>query len=219
MVEFVWFTFFSSMAYVAMLVMMFSLFKLQFKGYANQILLTTLLLCYVSYTMRLQNLEAYTTVAQYILFFLLVWLLFRIQVFYALISSFVAFFGYGFLQTLIVFIGFKLKWWSPELTRGDLHVIEATTAIIYMTIAWIIRQRRRGFNFVPTSMNARVKYSKLNIAFLIVIPLAMLATTILLFATTISDSGNNIYYAILLGLSIILVLRLAHAKEWEDIDD
>jgi hypothetical protein len=169
--------------------------------------------------MRHQNLEAYTTVAQYLLFFLLVWMLFRIQVFYALIISFVAFFGYGLVQVMIVMGGTALHWLSLGHI-ADKYVIEVATASIYTLIAWTIKKKRIGFNFVPTSMHARVKYSKLNIAFLVVIMLAMMALTIVLFTTLgFSSYIDGIYFAVLFGVSVFLVLRLSYVKEWEDIDD
>jgi hypothetical protein len=218
--NFVLFTLFSSAEYVAVFILMFTLFKFRFKGYRKQIALSSLILCYVSYTMRLDGMQSFTSIVQFILFFLLVWMLFQVQAFYAAIMTFTAFFGYGVIQGLIIYITseigiIKLSDLSEYSLTGK--SLQLGTAVVYSSIGWLIRKKNKGFDFVPTSNYGRIKYTKLNLFFLIV----MIFSTFGLFsALYLINSHNTIEGSIVLfinfAIGFCVLLYLSNRKEWED---
>jgi hypothetical protein len=218
--KFVLFTLFSSMEYVATFILMFTLFRFRFKGYRKQIALTSLILCYVSYTMRFDGMANITTIVQLILFFLLIWMLFQVQVFYAAIMSFTAFIGYGIVQILIVLITLNLGMLEiADLRENTLkgYVIQLGTAVIYASIGWIIRKKNWGFSFVPTSNYGRIKYTQLNMIFMLV----MIISTIAMLFTIYAINNNRSIEAsvILLAIFVIIfsvMLYLSNRKDWDN---
>ncbi|MEX2460190.1 MAG: hypothetical protein WD469_02620 [Paenibacillaceae bacterium] len=218
--KFVLFTLFSSAEYVAIFILMFALFRFRFKGYRKQIALTSIILCYVSYTMRIDGMENITTIVQFILLFILVWMLFQVQVFYAAIMSFTAFFGYGLIQGIVVLIFSMLGLLKiSDIQENSLtgYTLQIGTAIIFSSIGWLIRKTNKGFDFVPTSIHGRMKFTKINLFFLFVL---IISSILLAFAYYIINNYKNtedsIIFIIILVISIAMLLYLSNRKDWED---
>jgi hypothetical protein len=218
--NFVLFTLFSSAEYVSIFILMFTLFRFRFKGYRKQIALTAVILSYVSFTMRMDGMQNVTTIMQVVVLFLLVWMLFQVQVFYAAIMSFSACFGYGVVQGLIVLVTSELGLLKiSDISENSLtgYGLQISTAIVYSLIGWIIRKNNMGFDFVPTSKNARIRYTKLNLFFLLVMITSIL---VLFFTIYLINNYSNIEGSLILVIIYVIgfsvLIYLSNRKEWED---
>jgi hypothetical protein len=217
--KFVLFTLFSSAEYVAVFILMFTLFRFRFKGYRKQIALTALILSYVSYTMRIDGMENITTIVQFILCVLLVWMLFQVQLFYALIMSFSAFLGYGVLQSLIVLVSSELGILKiSDISQNSLtgYGLQISTALIYSCIGLIIRKKNKGFDFVPTSKYGRIRYTKLNLFFMLVMIFCTLGFCFAVYLIKNMDIEGNIILFIVFVIGFSFLLYLSNRKEWEN---
>jgi hypothetical protein len=218
--KFVLFTLFSSAEYVATFILMFTLFRFRFKGYRKQIALTSLILCYVSYTMRIDGMANITTIVQFILFFLLVWMLFQVQVFYAAVMTSTAFIGYGIVQSLIILITSNLGILeiadiSENSSTG--YALQASTAVIYASMGWLIRKKNSGFSFVPTSNYGRIKYTKINMIFMLVMIISTITISLVLYVINNNRNieGNVIIFTILVIIFSVM-LYLSNRRDWEN---
>jgi hypothetical protein len=217
--KFVLFTLFSSAEYVAIFILMFTLFRFRFKGYRKQIALTSLILCYVSYTMRLDGMANITTIIQFILCILLVWMLFQVQLFYAAIMSFSAFFGYGVIQSLIVLITselgiIKISDINENSVTG--YGLQLGTAILFSSIGWIIRKKNMGFDFVPTSSHGRIRYTKLNLIFLLAMIICTLGISFTFYLINNGKIEDLVVMIIVFGIGFTFFLYLSNRKDLED---
>jgi len=219
--KFVLFTLFSSAEYVAIFILMFTLFRFRFKGYRKQIALTSLILCYVSYTMRLDGMESFTSIIQFILLFLLVWILFQVQPFYAAIMAFAAFFGYGLIQGLIVLLYINVGLLNMSEINYDSYkgyMLACSTSLIASLIGWLIRKKNMGFDFVPTSTHGKMKYTKLNLLFISFIVISTLVMSFIYYLiSNVKRVDDIVIFISILLCTLSLLLYLAKKKDWENV--
>jgi hypothetical protein len=219
--KFVLFTLSSSAEYVAIFILMFTLFRFRFKGYRKQIALTSIILCYVSYTMRLDGMENITSIVQFILLFMLVWILFQVQPFYAAIMSFTAFFGYGLIQGFIVLLYIKMGFLKMSEINYDTYkgyVLASSTVLIASAIGWLIRKNNKGFDFVPTSAHGKMKYTKLNLVFISFIVISTLVMSFIFYITNnLKSAEDYVIFVTILVASVSMLLYLAKKKDWENV--
>lgn len=219
--KFVLFTLFSSAEYVAIFILMFTLFRFRFKGYRKQMALTSIILCYVSYTMRLEGMENITSIVQFILLFLLVWMLFQVQPFYAAIMSFTAFFAYALIQSLIVLLYFEIGFLKMSEINYDTYkgyILACSSVLIASGIGWLIRKNNKGFDFVPTSAHGKMKYTKLNLVFTFLIVISTLVMSFMYyFTSSFKQIGDIVIFISVLLCSVSLLFYLAKKKDWENV--
>src|SRR5690625_1713853 len=178
MLEFVLFTFFSSFEYVAIIMIAFAIYRIRFKNIAFHLLFISLSLSYVSFTMRDHvGIESFAPIIQIMVLFLFIWLMFRIQVFYALLITVTGYFSLvidqGLLIVLLDFLGVIIfEQVAPSTMIG--YYIQMLTAAVLIVLSSIVEKFNWGFDFVPHSEFAKVRMRHENTIILSIILVAFL---------------------------------------------
>lgn len=170
--DFIMFNLISMFENVAAFCLMFALFRFRVKEYFIHILFAAFLMSQLSYYMRtvfeLGNIVPFMSM---IMMFLMMWLLFRVQVYYAGIMSLVTYIAFSSIQAMLVL---------AQLSTGMLEAIEPfstaayinqlITALLSFIVSWFLFRRRLGFTFVPFSESSplRIKGENLWYIFLII---------------------------------------------------
>lgn len=215
------YTLFSAYDSVAILVLMFSLFKIPMKHLKYQIILVSVTLGYLSYTIRvIDDISAIAFVFQTIGLFLFVWLMFRIQVFYALLITVTAYVIFGCVQLVIIFSA----QWIFNFQLNDLankfpliYTLQIITDTLILLISKLLVNRKIGFNFVPHDDLEKTKFSRENIIILFTIIL-LVSFVGIIFAFSINNFEhiNATFLFASTGVAMIVLLAFAFQKEKND---
>jgi len=216
--DFIYFTLRSSLEYIAIIALMFTLFKIEYKHMKYQIGFVCLILSYVSYTTRLEGLTSISPMVQLVLLILFVWLLFQIQVFYAALISIVGYHVYGGIQSILAiimeFLG-ALSLDNPNLMALPFTILAVLSSVSVLLISYIIKKNNWGFTFVPHSPHRKVKLGKdKNRVVLIVILFGIVLFGISYYFTYVRNLPELVYLLTIVNIVIsILVIYYAIRKE------
>ncbi|GIQ71169.1 hypothetical protein DUZ99_11970 [Xylanibacillus composti] len=152
--EFAIFTMASSFGYVGTLMLMFSIFKIEYRWYIPQMVFICIFLSYISFTMRMASLTLYAPTVQVITLIVIMWLLFRFQLLHAAIITVTGYilsaavdFVWGYLFLLG---GYKIEPFSTVMYTGA--VLAGSSNIL---LASWIHKRRWGFSFAHEGVKER----------------------------------------------------------------
>jgi len=213
--NFLIFTLISSLEYSAMIIFIAALFRFRyFLNMKFHILTVCILLSYVSYTTRtIYELTIGSTLIQLGLMIVFIWLLFRVQVFYAALLMLAGFMGYSAVQMIFVFLFTSFNVFTTDdlaLLKWPTHLLPIATSIFFYLVSWIIIKKNWGFSFVPDQSDAHFKIKLDNILMLGLITITFLILIILhgVGYTLIENLyiGSSLYI-ILFALIIVYAIR------------
>ncbi len=203
------FTLFSSIEYVGMFLLMFSLFRVNSRWYIPHILFVCISLSYFSFTMRADSLTMYAPIIQIILLVIFMWLLFRFQIFYAALMSITGYISILVIDVLVASVVSRFADVTIPFTI-QMYIIAVISGFLAMSISYLIRKRNWGFVFVPHSEDVTVNYRKReNILMIVVMVLSAVGFAIAFYLTVILKTAISFYATLLfllLAVSILLYI-------------
>lgn len=197
--DFIWFNLFSTIEVVGMFVLMLALFRFKIREYITHIVFASFLLSQTSYYMREHfDLASYVPLMYVVFTFLFVWLMFRVQLFYAAVMAVTGYIGLIIIQGVIIFIGISLNLFQLDDIGPTWlgYVLQLITFLTSLFISWLLMRKRIGFTFVPFSESVSVKLKGENTLILLVILLTFLFTSV------------NLYLSFLGMISFMIVVVL-----------
>ncbi|MDF2662784.1 MAG: hypothetical protein K0Q94_5575 [Paenibacillus sp.] len=206
---------FSSLEWLALVVLMFTMFRFQLRDYAGQLLFTAFLLSLFSYVVfhTLQIKLAFTLLQPPVVF-LFLWQIYRIQPFYAGLMTTYGYLAYLLVQKSVLFGLYRLGLSPAEVLyvtwKGT--AVQCATAAIAFLAAYLFGKYRLGYTFVPDSVFAPVHWNRLNVTLLV---LSLIGYGI------VAVSGHDMYESGSMPLLLLfmtggimgVLLRLALKKE------
>ncbi|WP_151734363.1 hypothetical protein [Paenibacillus tengchongensis] len=187
MQDFALYILFSMLETFAMFFLAFRVFKIDL--YTKEIVFASALMAFISYTLRYDyGLITADIIVQYILNYLFLWLLFRIQFFYAAIVNGLAYLSYMLIQStcyLIMDLTGANSLVFPFMTLS-VYMLQSVSALVTLIAACYIHRKRKGFDFIPDKPDERITLSLRE-----VILFAISAPSVLIVILTIILTNNE----------------------------
>lgn len=170
--EFLLFMLFSVFECYSMYFLMFKVFKIDI--FHKEIIFSSILMSGISYFVRIDySFASLDLFLQITLMFLLVWMLFRIHFFYAIVMTITTYQAYATIQIGLYYI-LSIKKYS----HSSVYLLQVISAATIFLIGWVVAQKRLGFDFIPDTPNYRlVLKTKDKILFALTIPALFFLTT------------------------------------------
>jgi hypothetical protein len=224
--NFLGFMVFSPFEYIAIFILMLSLFRFNFDSfYTKRIIFASILLSCLSFTMRAESLTNLNTPVIGVLLFIFVWLMFEVRIFHALIMSVSVFIAYGLIQAIFITIVQYLNIFDlKEIESTDKgytfpgFIIALISIIFFVLIAWIIKRRNSGFDFVSHDTSKTNEYNGINILLSIGILFTIAITGITYYLILDFEKGFYLMTIVLL-ITLVLILYLSNKKDLHDAGD
>lgn len=171
MANFAGYMFFSTIEFIALMLLTFSLFTFDVRYYRKELLITSVSVTLLSYVFVIFNISQWLAFVEFILLTLVYTFGFKQKWYYAIWISFAGLAAYILLQLVVAFISIK----SGLITATDTsesfgfipYLHQTITAVIATAIAIYVRANRQGFGFTFRTKLYRLLYS--TIAFLSII--------------------------------------------------
>ncbi len=211
------FTILSSIQYISIILAGFSLFRINFKWFKPQIAFVCIALSYVSFTMRIESFALYSPIIQLIILIVSMWLLFRIQIFYAAIVSITGYLVFIILDSATYYIALTITN-ELRLFTIQMYIVALISGVLTMIVSMLIYRKNWGFSFVPLNEDSYVNYrQKENFLLLFVmivsaIGLIFVFYFFITFNTIVSFLGTLAF--LISAFSILLFLL--HRKEYKE---
>ncbi|NBI28887.1 ATP-binding protein [Chengkuizengella marina] len=145
LIDIINFTFFSMIEYFILFYFIFTIFRIRMVEYIPQIVLTSLILLYVSLSLRDgYGLETIAPISQMVLLSFLMWQLFRMKLVHAIMMSVVGFVGFALLQ-MIIYLSYK-----PDISlfSNEVYFLQTIIAVIGFVIVFIIKKFNVGYSLI-----------------------------------------------------------------------
>jgi hypothetical protein len=209
------FWFLSMLEYFAIFFFMFRLFTFRIKEYISEIIFSSIILTFVSDSLRNAfDLGFIDPLVQILLFCALLWQVFKVHIFYALIMS-VSMAFYNTIQALLYALLVKFGWISTPMTIIDIRSIQLLTVFVVMFIGLMLQWKNWRYTFVPTDKHLKVKYGGNNLALLVIIVLELIILGTGFYYYT---SGYNIILSVSI-VSVIIMLGYLHFINKKEIEE
>jgi hypothetical protein len=215
--NFILFNLFSTVELFAAITLMLCIFKYRMTDYIPQIILTSLVISLISHTMRFElNSESWVPLVSLLTLFYFIWMLFRVSIIYAFIISFVGYLAYGVIQVVFLFSLQFFGYFSLDLALEPYshitYVLQLITSILALSVAYLLRRKNYGFNWVPYSKKAKFDLKGGNFFFFIVVFISVIAVG-LLFHWYLAGYINLLANFILFFVVLAVLFYLAGRKE------
>ena len=199
---------------IAGFILMMSIYLFPIRSYTPQIVFTSIVMAQTSYLLReVFLLDWLTPFFMLVWMVLLLWLLFRIHLFYALLMAVSGYLVYIVLQMLIVLI---LQAVSPlteiQETFQYLKLVQLLTSLAALAISRILIKKRLGFSFVPDRISENVPVRGTNRKLLITLIIASIWISVMV---SVLSRGMGAYLGALISISLIaaMIIHLMVIKE------
>lgn len=157
--DFVLYMVFSVIESSAMFYLAFKIFKIDI--FFKEIVFAGCIMGFISYALRHEyGIPDVDQAVQFLLFFLFIWMLFRIHVFYATILAGMTSQLYLAVQTVYYFLMAKIGVFEstiPYILSIGTFALQTLAATTVITIGWIVGKRRSGFDFVPDTPSGKLQ--------------------------------------------------------------
>lgn len=216
--QFVLFSIFSSIEYIAMFAIMFALFRFEYRFYHVNVLFISLLMCFVSYSLRYGfDLANYSSLIQLFLMILIFALMYRQHLFYSGIMVIISFVIYGLIQAGIVQLLDLLGVMKIEAMLKEFSIegkiLQSLSAAVAMLVYYLIKLTKKGFSFIPHTNRVSIKFTGINLLILILI----LVQTALVGAMYYYANMNEVKgYYFLSGILVFLLGFLLYLSRKKD---
>jgi len=208
----------SSLEYIAMITLMFSVFRFNFRGFIPHTIFICILQSYISYTIRDAGFPQFAPTVQMIVFIVCIVLLYRVHWYYSFIMGVVGYQGYLTVQAFLLFLAISFGMIGPDEAqydnlRGILIVL--LSAAIPIALAIFMRYRGWGYTFVPTSEHIRIELKGVNLMILCLLIVGVVVSGV----SVVYFSEVVVYYGLsfLQLLVLLFLLRYAQKKEMQDV--
>lgn len=206
---------------VTLFILMFTMFKIPIKVNVIHILFASTVISYFVFSINeVDNIANYSIILQIIVLFLFVWLMFRIQIFYAFVISCVSFITYTLVQILIFY---TLRIWGivDMSTLNEegyaIFLLQLSSVSFTLAICSYLRNKGIGFNYVPHSEDAKVKLTKTNITLLSTVIIAsFIYQSLYVIARKESLSSGGIAWLIINSISVVILTYYSIKKDNEE---
>ncbi|MFF2909934.1 hypothetical protein [Paenibacillus sp. NPDC057934] len=218
MLDFVLFMFFSVIESFSMFLLSFRLFKIDL--YIVEMLFASIIMAFISYVLRHDYSFPIIDIAtQYFLTFCFFWMLFRIQVFYAVIITGIAYQSYMLIQSLLFLFMNQLGIYSLPFKEFSSisYLLQFLSSLITVIIGAMIANKRKGFDFIPDKPNGRIDITfKEKILFALSLPSILVVMSTLFFASHLTRFFIVIptAYALILYGYLYLSYKKDRGESW-----
>ncbi|WP_020619666.1 hypothetical protein [Paenibacillus daejeonensis] len=199
---------------IAGFILMLSIYLFPIRSYTPQIVFTSIVMAQTSYLLREVFLLDWLTPFFMLLWMvLLLWLLFRIHLFYALLMAVSGYLVYIVLQMLIVLI---LQAVSPlteiQETFQYLKLVQLLASLAALAISRVLIKKRLGFSFVPDRISESVPVRGTNRKLLITLIVASIWISVMV---SVLSRGMGAFVGALISISLIaaMIIHLMVIKE------
>ncbi|MFD0716584.1 hypothetical protein [Paenibacillus sp. GCM10027626] len=204
---------------IAGFVLILAIFMFPVRTYLIPTIFAAIVMAQTSYLAReVLNLDSITPLLMLGWIIVVIWMLFRVHIFYALLMAVTGYVCYGAMQLILIFLcQFFID--LDTLTTGfnQLKVIQIITSTVSMIIAIIFIKKRIGFSFVPDRKTEKVTYIGVNrILLYVLIGASLIIAAVSYFVH--DGKFSFLLYIFSFILVILIVLYLAIWKERRDID-
>lgn len=206
---------FSMLEWFSLIILSFTMFKIEIRGFRGQIVFTSFLLSLLSYILIVAlDLVGFATFLQPPIVFIFYWQMFRIPAFYAALIMTNGYLAYIFLTSisyiLLQRLGSILV--VPDTTISFIN--QSVTAIVSLLVALAIHKYRIGYTFVPYYQSSNIKFTKINTRLLLSTIMGYLALTSFNFLYFL---GNYTQFIIIpITVSLVLLQYWVLKKEFSD---
>lgn len=162
-----WFLLFSMLEWTALIILSFTMFKIEIRGYRGQIIFTSFLLSLLSYILIVAlDLVTFATFLQPPVVFMFYWQMFRIPAFYAGLIMTNGYLAY-IVTTTLVYGVFQI--YNIDLIPGTAwnFLAQTLTSILALSAALLIYKFRLGYTFVPYGEHTTIKLTRINLQLLV----------------------------------------------------
>ncbi|PYI51558.1 hypothetical protein [Paenibacillus flagellatus] len=193
----------SMLEWFALILLTFTMFKLDIRDYVGQIVFSSFLLALVSYVLIVTlDLLVFATFLQPPIVFIFYWQMFRIPVFYAGLIMTNGYLAYILLTTIVYntvqLFGLILK---PDTLSN--FSAQALTAFVAMLAAWLIHKFRVGYTFVPYGDRANVRLNKINMRLLLFTVVGYVVMTSFNFLYFLGNYKQLVLVPVILSLGVL----------------
>jgi len=204
---------------IAGFVLILSIFMFPIRTYLIPTVFAAIVMAQTSFlTREVLQLDSITPLLMLGWIIAVIWMLFRVHIFYALLMGVTGYVSYGVLQFLFIFL-FQFFIDIDTLTTEFYHLklIQLITSTASIAIAYLLSGKRIGFSFVPDRKSERVSYHGVNRVLLYVIVGASLVIgTVSYFAH--NGKFSLFIYIFSFILVVLILFYLAIRKERIDSD-
>ncbi|MFC3769474.1 hypothetical protein [Paenibacillus sp. GCM10012303] len=206
---------FSMLEWFSLIILSFTMFKIEIRGFRGQIVFTSFLLSLLSYILIVAlDLVGYATFLQPPIVFIFYWQMFRIPAFYAGLIMTNGYLAYIFLTSISYIV---LQQLGSILVVPDTTISfanQSVTALVALLVAYAIHKYRIGYTFVPYYPNSNIKFTKINTRLLLFTIMGYLALTSFNFLYFL---GNYTQFIIIpITVSLVLLQYWVLKKEFSD---
>ncbi|MBD2864270.1 MULTISPECIES: hypothetical protein [Paenibacillus] len=206
---------FSMLEWFSLIILSFTMFKIEIRGFRGQIVFTSFLLSLLSYILIVAlDLVGYATFLQPPIVFIFYWQMFRIPAFYAGLIMTNGYLAYIFLTSISYIV---LQQLGSILVVPDTTISfanQSVTALVALLVAYAIYKYRIGYTFVPYYPNSNIKFTKINTRLLLFTIMGYLALTSFNFLYFL---GNYTQFIIIpITVSLVLLQYWVLKKEFSD---
>lgn len=196
------------------LVLMMAVFRFPIRSHLGSAILSSAIIAQSSYLIRMVfHMDSYAPLLVLLWLIVLLWLQFRVHLFYALLMSVTAYLGYIVIQALALL---AVQIWIPveQILSPLSHVkmFQTGCSLITLGIGLWLNRKRLGFIFVPDGTRVKVKLAGLNLIILVV----CFASALLISGVALYILGGG-FFTSLIGalflLAVLVVVNLAYQRE------
>jgi hypothetical protein len=210
---------FSTLAFLAGISFSLMLFRFPLRAYIILIAFSSFLMTQLSYLLReTLAIKPYAPIIQWIVLFLLLWLLFRIHPFYSSIIAISGYIAMVLLELLSVVI--LQAFISDILNRIESNIwisdaVQLLSVLIVLAMGYIIHRYRLGFTFVKDSVKEVIPLRGYNLYVIMGVVVSVLL--LFIYSAIVRPSNIHLLSGIVYWISIFgLLVTLAFHKEVED---
>jgi hypothetical protein len=204
--------FFSTIEFAAGICLMLAIFRFPIRDSLPHIIIVSLIVAQASFIFReIVQYPALAPIIQLLLMSALVWLMFRVQIFYAVIMVTISYILMAVFQLSFFHIGTLLNIYTLDqflqnrLFSNALQIINSLVAFI---LCLVLSRKRIGFSFVPDNEKDRFVVKGANLYLIISVILSMSMLIVLY------NTGNNPLFSLSIGVLVVaLLFYLAIKKE------
>lgn len=204
----------STLEWAALILLSFTMFKIEIRGNRGQIALSSFLLSLLSHVwVNLLDLVTFVTFLQPPIVFVIYWRLFRIPFIYAILILTNGYLAYLLLTAIVFETALLID--SPILPGTPAaYLCQGTIAALAMAAAWLIYKYRLGYTFVHCGERVNMPLTKINLLLILVTFLGYIVVACFNF---VYFSDNYNHFAIIpVVISLALQQYVVFVKEYTD---
>ncbi|MFS1514062.1 sensor histidine kinase [Chengkuizengella sp. SCS-71B] len=206
------FSIFSFIEYIAFFYITFTIFRIRISDYIPQVILTSIILLYVSFSLRTAlDMAVIAAFSQLVLLCFLLWIMFRMKVLNAILIAVIGYLTYCVIQTVIVSISFLFISVDNYLFTNVSYVLQTITSLVTFYIAYILNKYNVGYS-IETSNTDYNESIKLKYYFIAIIIFGFVNIGII-YLTLFQGFIVHFLYGLVMLLNLVLIIRVI-SKKW-----